>query len=62
MTEGARLRPARPYWRDALLGGGRDLPLTVHLGFLGQSHFRGKTSLPDLLDFLGFPWILSSES
>jgi hypothetical protein len=32
------------------------------LGFLGTSPFRRENPNLGLLDFLGFPWILSSES
>jgi hypothetical protein len=34
----------------------------VCLGFLGRSPFRCENPCSDVLDFLGFPWILSSES
>ncbi|HEY5207278.1 MAG TPA: hypothetical protein VIJ63_22160, partial [Roseiarcus sp.] len=34
----------------------------LDLGFLGASPFRCKNPRFWLLDFLGFPWILSSES
>jgi hypothetical protein len=32
------------------------------LDFLGWSPFRRESPVSDVLDFLGFPWILSSES
>src|SRR5271156_4087376 len=32
------------------------------LGFLGRWPFRCENPCSDVLDFLGFPWILSSES
>ncbi len=41
-------------------GGGVATP--VNLGFLGASRFGRENPHKSLLDFLGFPWILSSES
>jgi hypothetical protein len=37
-------------------------PERSHLGFLGAEWFRRKNPQLRLLDFLGFAWILSSES
>jgi hypothetical protein len=34
----------------------------IRLGFLGDWPFRYGNNLFGVLDFLGFPWILSSES
>src|ERR1700729_2312666 len=48
-------------WRPS-----RSAPTTsvqsIRLGFLGDRPFRYGNHLFGLLDFLGFPWILSSES
>ena len=40
----------------------RDIDAVDRLGFLGSCRFRCKIPRSDLLDSLGFPWILSSES
>jgi hypothetical protein len=40
----------------------RPLFQSIALGFLGASRFRRENPWECLLDFLGFPWILSSES
>jgi hypothetical protein len=45
-----------------LLDGGRDAVRRPGLGFLGTSRFRCENPGFWGLDFLGFPWILSSES
>jgi hypothetical protein len=37
-------------------------PAPVNLDFLGRSRLTAKTPRFSLLDSLGFPWILSSES
>jgi hypothetical protein len=51
--------PASGAW---LLGGGGPDAHPVDLGFLGAWPFRYENPRSGVLDFLGFPWILSSES
>ena len=41
---------------------GGEVATPVNLGFLGASRFGRENPHKSLLDFLGFPWILSSES
>jgi len=61
LTACSGLEPVR-----RLLGGERrtgDLgSRRFHLDFLGAPRFRSKTGLDFLWKFLGFPWILSSET
>jgi hypothetical protein len=46
----------------ARLATARRKTLTPRLGFIGASPVRRENPVYRLLDFLGFPWILSSES
>jgi hypothetical protein len=43
-------------------GAGRDVIRPAHLVFLGPAPFADENQGFWLLDFLGFPWILSSET
>jgi hypothetical protein len=45
-----------------LVGGDCEIGAVDRLGFLGSRLFCRETPRLCLLDFLGFPWILSSES
>ena len=50
--------------RDAIAdraGPGDRAAAPAGLGFLGRSPFRCENPRSELLDFLGFPWILSSD-